>query len=399
MSNAKRLFNPKLAKMKILLIGEYSRLHNSLKEGLLALGHEVTLVSTGDHFKKFPSDILLQRKFDSGPLKKMKVGIYKIFGLDITSLDLKNQFFRNQQKFKDFDVVQLINESPFAIEPKYEMEIISFLRKNNKRLFLLSCGTDYTSVKYAYEKKLRYSIFTPFFNGKVSEKDFAPALKYLRPEYQKLHQFVFKKIDGVVASDLDYDIPLLGQEKYLGLMSNPVNTEKLTFIPFSVPNRIVIFHGINRANYFKKGNDFFEAALDKIRERYLSKVEIITVENIPYSEYIEKYNSAHILLDQVFSYDQGYNALEAMAKGKVVFTGAEKEFLECYNLKENEVCINALPDVDYLFRKMEELIVDPKKLVEISNNAREFIEKEHNYISVAGKYLETWGKANEEKLL
>ena len=39
--------------MKILLVGEYSRLHNSLKEGLTALGHEVTIVGTGDHFKKY----------------------------------------------------------------------------------------------------------------------------------------------------------------------------------------------------------------------------------------------------------------------------------------------------------------------------------------------------------
>jgi hypothetical protein len=39
---------------------------------------------------------------------------------------------------------------------------------------------------------------------------------------------------------------------------------------------------------------------------------------VPYATYIELYNKSHIVLDQVFSYDQGYNALEAMAKGKVV---------------------------------------------------------------------------------
>jgi hypothetical protein len=53
------------------------------------------------------------------------------------------------------------------------------------------------------------------------------------------------------------------------------------------------------------------------------KVEIIT-KSIPYKDYINLYKS-HIVLDQVFSYDQGYNALEAMAKA-VVFTGAETEF-------------------------------------------------------------------------
>src|SRR5690554_4136687 len=130
--------------MKILLVGEYSRLHNSLKEGLHALGHEVTLVSTGDDFKNFPSDILLKRKYETGILKKVKVGLFKLFGLDITSISLKNQFLNQKETFKDFDIVQLINESPLGISPTQETEIISFLRKNNKKLFLLSCGTDYS---------------------------------------------------------------------------------------------------------------------------------------------------------------------------------------------------------------------------------------------------------------
>lgn len=377
--------------MKILLVGEYSRLHNSLKEGLQALGHEVIIVSTGDEFKKFPSDILLKRKFDTGILKKVKVGLFKIFGLDITSLSLKSQFFKQKESFTGFDVVQLINESPLGISPDYESEIISFLKKNNKKLFLLSCGTDYTSVKYAFEEKFQYSILTPYFEGKISEKEFWPALKYLTPAYKKLHDFIFEIIDGVIASDMDYHIPLQGQKKYLGLLPNPVNTSNLIYNPMDFSKgKIIIFHGINRANYFKKGNDYFDAALKKIEKKYPDKVSIITVENIPYKEYISAYNSAHILLDQVFAYDQGYNALEAMAKGKVVFTGAEKEFLELYHLEEDEVCINALPDVEDLFQKMEDLILHPEKLTSISENARSFVEREHNYISVSKKYLDTW---------
>ncbi len=377
--------------MKILLVGEYSRLHNSLKEGLQALGHEVMLVSTGDAFKNYPSDVLLTRKFDSGILRKVKVGLFKIFGVDITSLSLKNQFFKQKEKFKGFDVVQLINESAFTLMPKYEKEIISYLKENNKKLFLLSCGTDYTSVKYAFEKKFRYSIFNPLFEGKVTEKDFYPALKYLNPDFEDLHHFVFKNVEAVAASDLDYAIPLMGNSKYYGLIPNPVNTEKLKFKAVSSDDKIVIFHGINRENYFKKGNDFFEAALKIIQQKHPSKVEVITVENVPYSEYIEKYNAAHILLDQIYAYDQGYNALEAMAKGKVVFTGAETEFLEQYNLKDDEVCINALPDIEYLVLKLENLILNPEKLAAISTNARNFIEREHNYISVAKEYLKFWG--------
>ena len=52
--------------MKILLVGEYSRLHNSLKEGLLKLGHQVVLIGMEDGFKKYPTDLLIRKKVHFG---------------------------------------------------------------------------------------------------------------------------------------------------------------------------------------------------------------------------------------------------------------------------------------------------------------------------------------------
>ena len=46
--------------MKILLLGEYSNLHNSLKQALIKMGHEVLLVGDGDGFKKYETDILIK---------------------------------------------------------------------------------------------------------------------------------------------------------------------------------------------------------------------------------------------------------------------------------------------------------------------------------------------------
>ena len=125
-------------------------------------------------------------------------------------------------------------------------------------------------------------------------------------------------------------------------------------------------------------------------EKHINKIVIIEASNLPYNIYIERYNKAHIVLDQTYSYDQGYNALEAMAKGKVVFTGAEKEWRNYYNLEENTVCINALPNVDYLVSQLEKLILNPERIIAISKEAKAFIHREHNYTSIAKKYIETW---------
>ena len=78
-----------------------------------------------------------------------------------------------------------------------------------------------------------------------------------------------------------------------------------------------------------------------------------------------------------------------MAKGKVVFTGAEKEFTAHYKLLDR-VCVNAIPDVDYLVNELSFLIENPEEIVAIGKRARAFIEKEHDYIEIATRYLSVW---------
>ena len=167
--------------MKILLVGEYSRLHNSLKEGLVALGHQVTIIATGDYWKNYPADIKLKRTYDQGLGKKLKVGVYKLFNIDITSLDLRRQFYSQKENLEGYDVVQLINESPFGLTPAIEMELIGFLKKHNKKLFLLSCGTDYLSVKYQLSDALPYSIMSELKNGSASKEDFLSLIHISEP--------------------------------------------------------------------------------------------------------------------------------------------------------------------------------------------------------------------------
>ena len=98
----------------------------------------------------------------------------------------------------------------------------------------------------------------------------------------------------------------------------------------SVNQKIVILHAINSKTKLKKGNKFFEKSLSIIEAKYSNKVEIIRTIDQAYSDHIKNVKNCEILLDQVYAYDQGYNALEAMAMGKVVLTGAEKEWREYY---------------------------------------------------------------------
>ncbi|MFC6877476.1 glycosyltransferase [Flavobacterium myungsuense] len=378
--------------MNILLVGEYSRLHNSLKEGLIKLGHNVVIIGFNDGFKNYPVDYPIVLKWNSSFPKKIKVGIYKLTGFNITSYFTYKQFKKYQLNLVGFDVVQLINENSFYCGLYYEKRILKFLFENNKKSFLLSCGTDYLSVKYAFENTAIKSVAQPYLNGKIKQKNYLSVLKFRTETYKKLHYFIKQNTIGIIASDMDYHIPLINQSKYLGLIPNPINIDKFKVLPLNFANEIIIFHGINSESYFKKGNDFFEKALKIIEEKYYPKVEVIITRDVPYKKYIDLYNKAHIVLDQVYAHDQGYNALEAMAKGKVVFTGAETEFVNHYKLSER-VAINAIPDVTYLVKELSFLIENPKEIKAISERARIFIEQEHDYIISAKKYIDIWNNA------
>lgn len=377
--------------MNILLIGEFSRLHNSLKEGLEALGHRVVILGFNDGFKNYPVDYPIVRKWNSTFLRKFKYGIYRLTGFNINSYFTYQQFKQNQAHFKGFDIVQLINENAFYCGWHYEQKILKYLFENNDKVFLLSCGSDYATVKYEFDHPEKKSILQPYRDGKISDKDFGNVLKFRKTEFKRLHDFIYQHIRGIIASDIDYHIALGSNPKYLGMVPNPINISKLEVKPLPPLDRIVIFHGINSENYYKKGNDFFERALEVIQNKYGDRVEIITTRSIPYEQYIELYNRAHILLDMVYAYDQGFNALEAMAKGKVVFTGAEKEFEQFYGLTA-PVNINAKPDVNYLVETLSQLIENPADIETISQRARKFIETEHDYILSAKKYLNIWNQ-------
>ena len=378
--------------MKILLLGEYSRLHNSLKEGLVALGHEVTIVGCGDKFKKFPVDYSIYARIcnDNKIANFLFKGIRKVINLDLEKIEKAIRFYLLLPKLKGFNHVQLINSDALETYPILSRFLYKKLFKKIKSRSLLICGDETPIVDYWFQNELKYSVLTPYFEDNSLENQFQFPLKYRKENYKKTFKWLKENCQQLITSDLDYGIPMQKMGYSTTFIPNPINTDKIVFQPIENTNKIIIFLGINRLSYLKKGINYFEKALEIIREKYADKVEIIVTENLPYNEYISIYNKAHILLDQVFAYDQGYNALEAMAKGKVVFTGAETDFLNQYQLQEDEVCINALPNEIEIAAKLSFLIEHPEKIIAISKNARNFIEKQHDYKTIATKYLACW---------
>jgi hypothetical protein len=267
--------------MKILLVGEYSRLHNSLKEGLLTLGHEVTLVSDGDGFKNYPADYSVASKLFK--LKLFNIPrqiIFRLFKYDVAKIENGIRFYFLLQKFKDYDVVQLINETPIKTTRRLEYHLLKKLIKQNKKAFLLCCGIDYTIVNALLNNTFAYSLLDPYLKDNNLKDKYRYIFDYQKKAHKKIHTLLYKNVNGVIASDMDYHIPLKDNPLYLGMIPNPVNTDNIIYKETLSIEKTIIFLGINRWNYHQKGIFYFEEALKVIKEKYPEKIEIIIVENL-----------------------------------------------------------------------------------------------------------------------
>ena len=129
--------------MKILLLGEYSNVHNTLARGLRELGHTVTVVSNGDFWKNYPRDINVSRR--PGKIGGMLL-MAKIYAL--------------LPRLRGYDVVQFINPLFFELKAEHLFPLFRYLKKHNRKAVLCGFGMDYYwAHTCSTTMPLRYSDF------------------------------------------------------------------------------------------------------------------------------------------------------------------------------------------------------------------------------------------------
>ncbi len=239
--------------MKILLIGEYSNVHNTLAEGLRFLGHEVMVISNGDFWKNYPRDIDVSRK--AGKFGGIQL-MFKLWSL--------------LPKMRGYDVVQLVNPIFFEIKAEQLFFFYRYLRRHNKKVFLCAFGMDYYWVHECIEKMpLRYSDFN--FGDKLREDHVAMVERrdWMGTAKEQLNRMIAEDCDGIIAGLYEY-----------WACYQPLFPDKTIFIPFPIrpnngpmvgetvhqPLRIFIGISCNRSAY--KGTDVMLAAAQAVKRAY-----------------------------------------------------------------------------------------------------------------------------------
>ncbi|MEX2409760.1 MAG: glycosyltransferase family 4 protein [Candidatus Paceibacterota bacterium] len=310
--------------MKILLVGEFSGVHNNLKKGLTELGHEVKLAADGDGFKKFEYD------FPITPYGGLYFG--RVLNLIYILLNIR--------KFIGYDVIQFI--SPFSI-PTYLFKIglLEFIFRRNKKIIYYACGTDPN-----YERVSKSLDYHPN-NGR----------KYYTPRRLKYHNWFINRVDTIVPATYTYYLGYKGKNSLAKSIMLPGSGIYINEVK-KPRKKIKILFGITRRDF--KGAVYIEEALGMIKQKYESRVDIKIVERMPFEDYIKLLDETDILIDQCKSYFYGMNAIFAMERGVIVLSGAEETAVKYYGI-ENIPIINIKPNSEQIF-------IELKRLIEMSDN-------------------------------
>ena len=353
--------------MKVLLVGEFSGFHTNLKDGLTQLGIETDIAGSGDGFKKIYVDINIITKY-----KGIKRKIWKYI---LPLIKIK--------KMINYDIVQFINPYIFTNKIFLNKFIYIKLIKNNKKTFLVATGTDAMFWQIGEKHLRKYNSLEDYkkidLNNKTSLFEKEKALKWNIELAEKMY--------GIIPSMFEYSLGYNEFKNVCPIIPQPINTKKFIYKENKPKKKIKILHGISRPGF--KGSQYILEAMNKINAVYPDKVEIIVVNKLPFNEYIKRVYESNIVIDQTNSYSYGMNALIAMAMGRVVLSGAEPEALKAMGVSGVPV-INIKPDSNQIYKKISFFIENENIIYDTGQKSRLYVEKYHDSIRIAKKYLKIW---------
>jgi glycosyltransferase involved in cell wall biosynthesis len=345
--------------MKVLLLHEFSGVHNELQAGLRAIGIDATTANFGDDFRRFPSDIYIGNTDRShwGSVRRAahQVGLVGVL--------------------RGYDVIQSITASVFNPLASWFLEAAVLKNKAQSYIYLAASGDA------VYRKHVRSFQYSPVLDW------------YERPAQLRREMRVLGCARRIVAGAWDY-LEVYRREGYASkFIPFPVMTSKVQFHEIAQRPRLRVLHPLNRvAGDDYKGTSHILAAFRRLESKFGRDVEFLAVGGLPFSEYMALADSCDVIVDQAYTMSYGMSAIYAMAQGKVVLSGKETatEELGCY---ADSPVINIQPSVDQIVARLEELLDQRSRLRELGFRSRQFAERYHDAIVVAEQYADVYRAA------
>lgn len=389
--------------MKILLIGEASFLHNTLKKGLVERGHRVTTMSDGNGWHDAPRDIDLRRDGRWG----------KLGGLRVVW-----QLLRHLPQLCGNDVVQIHNYQFVPLMYRWNTLLLRFLKLTNRRVVKGCFGDDPQIFRRQAQGVPAYS--DTYWSGHLQNADqhrdrIAEVIEHgAEASWRKTTHMADALVACLYEYWLDYNEPPYAEKlHYIPLPieceemvrwcdgemvkcvgndtlspSHPNDSQLPTNLTTSPPHPLTLLIGLQPKRDFMKGAMKIATFVEEVARRHPGKVQIKYVEGVPYDEYMHLLAEADVLVDQLYSYTPSMNSLAAMARGTVVIGGGEEEYYEFIGEDTLRPIINVRPDVpdEENIAAIERALFTDGTLERMAQESIQFVHKYHDYRLVAKQY-------------
>lgn len=376
--------------MKILLIGEASFLHNTLKKGLLERGHRVTTMSDGNGWHDAPRDIDLRRDGRWG----------KLGGLRVVW-----QLLRHLPQLCGNDVVQIHNYQFVPLMYRWNTLLLRFLKLTNRRVVKGCFGDDPQIFRRQAQGVPAYS--DTFWSGQLQNAELHRdrIAEVVEHGAEASWRNTTAMADALVACLyeywLDYDEPPYAAK--LHYIPLPMECEEMVRwcdLTTSPSHHLTILIGLQPKRDFMKGAMKIATFVEEVARRHPGRVQIKYVEGVPYDEYMRLLAEADVLVDQLYSYTPSMNSLAAMARGTVVIGGGEEEYYEFIGEKTLRPIINVRPDVpdEENIATIERALFTDGMLERMAQESIQFVHKYHDYRLVAKQYEQLYYSLYHAKL-
>lgn len=368
--------------MRILLLGEASYLHNTLKKGLQERGHRVVLASDGNGWHNSPRDIDLRRNMRWGKLSGIMVLLKLLCHLSTLCGN---------------DIVQVHNYQFVPLMPSWNKWIFRFLKLTNKKVVKGCWGDDPQIFRMQAKGIPPYS--DTFWNGQPQN---------VEANRERVgEQMIPSIVDGwrYVTAQADALVPCL-YEYYL-CYDTPEYHDKLHYLPLpmEIPaegterikgqgEKIQVLVGLQPHREYIKGAMKIAHFVEILAKRHPGKIDIRYVEGVPYEEYCDMIDEADVLVDQFYSYTPSMNSLAAMARGTVVIGGGEEDYYRFIGERELRPIINVSPEYTEQenVSAIESAFFPQGNLAKLSAQSIAFVKKYHDYRHVAELYERLYQK-------
>ncbi|MDE6760099.1 MAG: glycosyltransferase [Lachnospiraceae bacterium] len=362
--------------MKVLLVGEFSKLHNNLQYGLKQLGVNVDTINTGDGFKKFNSDI---KQLEISQDKKWDF-IRKCYS------DLLYTYIHNK-----YDVIQFIHELELGEKYGLRRELGISLAKNARLSVLLLAGCNWQYFRYAKEK-LGISPCEECLKYDVKRKYGCPLAHDSRA--RKTAYAFQKNVDVMVPMLHEYDV-CSKYGPFADKVVEPINIPIKFADTYPLSNhkgseKLLIYHPLNREGF--KGTIMIRKAFKILSKRYADVADFIIEGKMPYEEYSKLMEKVDIVVDEKNGTSFGVTGLEAMAKGKILITGNYRENIQFprYEHLKSAPAFELGTTVDEIVENIANVIDRRNEFEKIAASGREYVKQYHDCKKVAQQFLDLY---------